>query len=147
MACWEDFVLSEGLATYMAARAIEAVSGEAAGEAVWRSYETRLNRLRVSEPGYLAWPGGCDEIDILEDGLFNDAPYVLGAFFLRALELRVGRLALDAALASFYQEHVGSAVSFADLLELVAMLTGYDPADCAHDWLRGEGVPVVRVCE
>lgn len=147
MACWEDFVLSEGLATYMAARAVEAVSGQLAGAEIWQRYESRLDRLVVNVPNYIAWPEGCGDIDVLTGGLYTDAPYVLGAFFLRALEVRVGRAALDAALASFYREHVGSAASFSDLLEWIAMLTGYDPTTCAHSWLRGDTVPIADTCE
>lgn len=44
IACWEDFALSEGLAAYLAARALEAVRGDAAGDDVWRRYRLALQQ-------------------------------------------------------------------------------------------------------
>jgi len=146
IACWEDFVLSEGVATYLAARAIEHSAGEAAAAEIWSSYLARLNRLQASPGNKIAWPQGCGVVDILEDGLFSDAPYVKGAFFFRALEAAIGRDALDQVLASFFSQFVGRAMRMQDLLGFLGSETGYDPTECARGWLQSEQVPEAMSC-
>jgi aminopeptidase N len=146
IACWEDFVLSEGTVSYLTARATGDAAGAAAEEAVWRGYEGRL--ASAMRGGMLvAWPEGCGEIDILEDGLFSSVPYMKGAFFFRALEKRIGAPALMQALATFYQAHVGRAARMSDLLATIAESAGYDPRPCADAWLRRESVPESDRCE
>lgn len=146
IACWEDFVLSEGLATYLAARAIEHVAGEIEAQAVWDNYQARLNRLQNSQGNKIAWPQSCGAVDILTDGLFGEAPYIKGAFFLLALEERIGRQALDDALALFYTRHVGQAARMQDLLNLLAGQTGYDATECAQAWLQSGALPASGAC-
>jgi len=146
IACWEDFVLSEGVATYLAARGVEQTAGTAASNNVWNSYETRLERLQNGDTNKIAWPQSCAMVDVLEDGLFSDAAYVKGAFFLRSLEERIGREMLDDILALFYTRHVGQAARMEDLLNLVSTQSGYDPTECANAWLQNESVPAVRAC-
>ena len=147
IACWEDFVLSEGLATYLAARGIEQVAGESEGNLVWERYQSRLDRLQSSGLNKIAWPAGCADIDILADGLFGDAPYVKGAFFMRALEQRIGRAELDAILRLFYTRNAGHAARMRDLLDLVASQSGYDPGNCARAWLQSSAVPDFEICQ
>ncbi|HUH04419.1 MAG TPA: M1 family aminopeptidase [Kofleriaceae bacterium] len=142
IACWEDFVLSEGFASYLATRALEAVAGTAVSDPIWASYGRRLARVS----GGLAWPDSCGTIDILEDDLFTDAPYMKGAHFLRALENRVGRAELDAAIGAFYLAHRGQAARMQDLLDTVQTATGYDPNPCATAWLRGTTIPTADTC-
>ncbi|WP_437912646.1 M1 family aminopeptidase [Sorangium sp. So ce302] len=45
IACWEDFILSEGTATYMAARALEELGVDA-----WASYECSSGRSAIRRP-------------------------------------------------------------------------------------------------
>lgn len=142
IACWEDFVLSEGFASYLAVRALEAVAGTTVSDPIWASYGRRLARVGAG----LAWPDSCGTIDILEDDLFTDAPYMKGAHFLRALENRVGRTELDAAIGAFYVAHRGGAARMQDLLDAVEAATGYDPDTCATAWLRGTTVPTEATC-
>jgi len=132
IACWEDFVLSEGTVSYLAARSLEAVAGTTVSDAIWLSYSRRLSRVTMLP----AWPDSCNQIDILGDNLFTDAPYMKGAYFYLALERKIGRPALDAALSSFYMSHVGKAARMQDLLDHIASETGYDPTACAVSWLR-----------
>src|SRR5207244_137391 len=79
IACWEDFVLSEGTVSYLEARSVTAVLGEAEGQKVWDQYQARLDAA-MGIPGPKApWPAGgveCGHIDILKDGYFGDIPYV-----------------------------------------------------------------------
>jgi len=133
--CWEDFVLSEGVASYLAVRAIESTRGAAEGEAIWRSYRGRLARV-VRGGDTAAWPRGCNRIDILHHRLWSDIPYMKGAFFLRDVAERVGRARLDAALARFYAERVGTAAGFDDLLDTIRRETHFDPEPLVSRWLR-----------
>lgn len=139
--CWEDFVLSEGTASYLAARAIEATAGAGAGAAVWERYRLTLER-EVERRDTVAWPSStCNQIDLLDHPLNSFVPYMKGAFFLRAVEDEVGRAAIDAALRRFYQAHRGRAAGMQDLLDLLAAETGFDPGPLAEAWLRQLGVP------
>jgi aminopeptidase N len=135
IACWEDFVLSEGTVTYLTARAITEVIGAEAGEETWAEYDTALAWSEANEP-WPAWPEGCGEIDILDDDLFSYAPYQRGAEFYRRYAELVGVELLDEALASFFQEHVGQAATMQSMLEHLHLACGEDPMPLAEEWLR-----------
>ncbi|KIG18784.1 Membrane alanine aminopeptidase N [Enhygromyxa salina] len=140
--CWEDFILSEGTTSYLSARAVEATSGPEAASRTWADFRDRLDRLQSGPHSKLAWFDGCNEHDVIADGLFRNA-YMRGAFFLRAVEARVGRESLDAALRAVYQRHVGAApAGVADLLTEIHTQSGYDPRPCANAWLRSETLPL-----
>jgi hypothetical protein len=139
IACWEDFVLSEGTTTYLAAKAIAAARGAAAGDEVWAGYQTALDDW-VAYGDTIAYPDGCDQIDILTDPLWSGIPYYKGAFFYRAVEAEVGEAALLGVLAGFYADHVGGAAHMQDLLDRIAD-TGFDPTTLADGWLRSLGHP------
>ncbi|PVV06180.1 MAG: hypothetical protein B6D77_16420 [gamma proteobacterium symbiont of Ctena orbiculata] len=141
IACWEDFVLSEGIASYLAARAMSEVAGADFGTQVWSSYEDRLTHLQNSNENKVAWPEGCNEVDILEDGLFGTAPYMKGAFFFKHLEYVLGVESLDQMLAEFYAVNRGTAVTMQDFLDLIAGNSDYDPGACAEAWLGSETIP------
>ncbi|MES9971253.1 MAG: M1 family aminopeptidase [Candidatus Thiodiazotropha sp.] len=146
IACWEDFVLSEGVASYLTARAMSEVAGADFGSQVWSEYENRLDRLQSSDANKIAWPEGCNEIDILEGGLFGIAPYMKGAFFFRHLEHVLGVQSLDRILADFYAANRGEAATMQDLLDLIAESSEYDPSACAAAWLRNETLPDAGYC-
>jgi aminopeptidase N len=146
IACWEDFVLSEGLASYLTARAVSQIAGEAAGDQVWLSYEEKLSQLQQSNENKIAWPPGCNQIDILKDELFGIAPYMKGAFFFKHLEYTLGVEQLDQILSNFYRDKVGQAASLEELLQMVEGTRGYDPGDCAMAWLRTESLPSGSSC-
>jgi len=142
MRCWEDFVLSEGSANYLAARAVEVAMGQSFADLVWSSYQRRLDVI-VSTPGFdtIAWPDTCNQIDLLHHPLWSSVPYIKGAFFLRAVEQRVGRAAFDRALAVFYIWHVGKAASMGDLIHTMEWLTGAELDDLVQGWLKSLGAP------
>jgi hypothetical protein len=146
IACWEDFVLSEGLTTYLAARALSEVAGAGYGDQVWSSYENMLNLLQSSNNNKIAWPEGCNEIDILEDGLFGIAPYMKGAFFFKHLEYKLGQVLFDRMLSDFYIEYRGKAARLQTLLSWIREGSDYDPGDCALAWLRSEALPESGGC-
>jgi hypothetical protein len=133
--CWEDFVLSEGTTSYLAVRALGQVAGAEVEAAVWRDY---AQRLEDAVPGHEqpAWPRGCGEIDILEDGLFSDIPYMRGAFFYRDVAEEIGAERLDEVLAGFYRARVGTAAGMQDMLDEIQQRTGFDPGPLAGRWLR-----------
>ncbi|MCB9600332.1 MAG: hypothetical protein H6722_11590 [Sandaracinus sp.] len=140
IACWEDFVLSEGLATYLAARAVEAVSGESEGATVWANYRVQLEDV-VRFGDTVALPDEtCNGIELLSHPLWSSVPYLKGAFFVRAVEIGMGRSSFDAMLARFYSNHVGEAVRMQDLLDAIAV-AGYDASRAERGWLRSVGIP------
>lgn len=144
IACWEDFVLSEGTTTYLAGRALDVVA-PTVGAAVWNSYAAELPDIEPTDP---VWPNSCNAIDILEDNLFTRAPYIRGAFFYRAVALRpdVGAAKLDEALAAFYAAHAGKAATMSEMLTTIQTVTGYDPTTCANMWLRSTTTPAIAAC-
>ena len=144
--CWEDFVLSEGTVTYLAARVLEAVGGTAVSDPIWARYTAALDAMRAGTGNGVAWPQSCGQVDILADGLFSQVPYIKGAFFYRAVADKVGRDPLDQALRTFYQRWGGKAAGMQDMLDVIEEVTGYDPQACAQAWLVETTVPAVAAC-
>lgn len=140
-ACWEDLVLSEGLATYLSTRAIESVDGEAASNALWVAYARELDAA-VAMGDTIALPDAtCDAIEPATHPLWSSIPYMKGAFFMRAVERTVGREALDGAVRSFYGAHVGHAAHMRELIDAIEADTGADLSGLETSWLRSMGHP------
>jgi hypothetical protein len=133
--CWEDFVLSEGTVSYLAARAIGQVDGAAAEKDIWRGYQDELDTARA-DGDRVAWPTGCNKVDILKDGLFSSFPYMEGAFFYKDVATAVGVATLDRVLSKFYMAHRGQAAGMADMIALIKSETGFDPSALVAKWLR-----------
>lgn len=144
--CWEDFVLSEGTASYLAARVLEEVGAGAAADEAWQKYESDLEARRTGTGNRIAWPQSCTGVNVVESGLYTRVTYVKGALFLRALEQRVGRPLFDAALRTFYERFAGKAAGMQDLLDVVAEVSAYDPSVCAELWLKRLQIPAVTAC-
>ena len=142
IACWEDFVLSEGTTTYLAGRALEVVA-PAVGAATWTRYAQELTGILGTSK---VWPQSCGTIDILDDNLFTNAPYIRGAFFYRALAGKVGAAKVDEVLATFYAAHAGKAATMSDMLSTIQTVTGYDPTACAATWLTATTTPSPGPC-
>ncbi len=145
LACWEDFVLSEGTVTYLAGRALDVVA-PSVGATVWAGYATELNGISATAK---VWPQSCNAIDIIDDDLFTNAPYIRGAFFYRAVALKLGAGELgagmlDLALKAFYTAHAGKAAHMSDMLDTIKSVTGYDPTTCADMWLKSTTKPVAN---
>lgn len=141
IACWEDFVLSEGTVTYLAAHALGEVAGDELEEATWASYQEELDYAVENEEHTNAWPQGCGSIDLLNDHYFTEIPYMKGAFFYRAVAREIGEYELDQVLASFYAQHAGQAMHMQDMLTHIQAETGFDPTSLATHWLRHSGHP------
>jgi len=130
IACWEDLMLSEGAADYLSARAIAWLND--GGTATW-TFPT------PGTPGAVVWPETCGGVDPWVHR--TSGVYTWGAWFLAALEARVGTAAMDASLRRFFLQHRGKAAGVQQLLDAVRAETGYDAAACAEAWLRSAAVP------
>ncbi|WP_394828602.1 M1 family metallopeptidase [Pendulispora albinea] len=144
VACWEDFVLSEGTTTYLAAHALKKQ-----GVDVWPSYECRLKARcdadQASTPNTIALPDTtCNQIDLLHHPLWSGVPYYKGAYFYRKVAELIGEDRLDRALAHFYARHRGEAARMEDLLQT---LKWHAPSKAdaiealANGWLRSFECP------
>ena len=142
IACWEDFVLSEGTVSYLAARALDVVA-PSVGATVWEGYANQLAQISGTDP---VWPQSCGAVDIIQDNLFSNAPYMRGAFFYKAVADKVGADNLDHALATFYQQHAGGSARMSDMLATIHSVTGYDPTACAQTWLLATTTPTPGPC-
>jgi aminopeptidase N len=140
--CWEDFVLSEGTVSYLAGHILE-LKKPMLGAQVWASYQSQLSRIPGTSP---VWPDSCGTVDVLKDNLFSVAPYMRGAFFYRAVALKIGADKLDHALATFYRQYAGKPAGMGDMLTTIATDTGFDPTSCAQLWLRSTTIPTVGPC-
>ena len=139
IACWEDFVLSEGTVNYISARALGKINGDAAGQAAFDSYATELASEQKVKESHIARPDGCGVVDALKN--FTVIPYDKGALFYRALAAKIGADVLDGVLHDFYMANVGKAAGMQDLLDMVKLKTGYDPTVCATAWLKTDAAP------
>lgn len=116
IACWQDFVLSEGTATYLSARARESL-----GVRAWDAFGCQLATACADQKkNTIAYPPSCERVDMLHDPLWSNVPYMKGAFFLKAVAAVLGEGALDAVLASFYRAHLGAAAHMSDLVDAIA---------------------------
>jgi hypothetical protein len=137
--CWEDFVLSEGTVSYLAARVLEEVAGTSVSQGVWNAYLREELQNQLADAGArwkVAWPRSCGQIDILADGYYTRAPYVMGALFYRAIEQKIGRAAFDVALRTFYQRWAGKAAGMQDMLDVITEVSGYDTGPCVAGYLE-----------
>ncbi len=145
IACWEDFVLSEGTVSYLAARALDVVA-PTVGAQVWQSYTNQLQQqISAQDP---VWPMSCGVVDVIQDNLFTDAPYMRGAFFYKAVADKLGDPAkLDAALHTYFMAHQGATGHMSEMLDTIKQVTGYDATACAQTWLEQKtSVPTPGPC-
>ncbi|MFT3693608.1 MAG: M1 family aminopeptidase [Kofleriaceae bacterium] len=133
--CWEDFVLSEGTVSYLAAHVLGKVAGADAETAVWNEYRSELESA-IADGGAPAWPTGCNKIDILKDNLFTNIPYMEGAYFYKDVAAKIGADKLDQILHDFYMAHRGQPAGMQDMIDLITSESGYDPSQLVTDRLR-----------
>jgi aminopeptidase N len=133
--CWEDFVLSEGTVSYLAARALAQVGGAGAEARVWAEYQEELDAA-IAEGGAPAWPQGCGQIDILRDQLFTNLPYMQGAFFYKDVAAQIGAEKLDKIISDFYKANRNKAAGMQQMIDAIKAATGYDPTPIAEARLR-----------
>lgn len=141
IACWEDFVLSEGTTTYISARALAS-----AGVDVWPDFGCYLAFLcdPANDLNTVALPETCGEIDIGNHPLWSTVPYMKGAFFYRDVAALLGEAAVDAVIATFYQAHVGRAARMRDMLDALSSAAGASAPEVsalADRWLTALDCP------
>ncbi|MEQ1501420.1 MAG: M1 family aminopeptidase [Myxococcota bacterium] len=136
--CWEDFVLSEGTASYLAAHSLE----EVGGPNLWAGYADNIDALcgdYGATTGVL--PQTCDQIDILYDPLWSFVPYMKGACFYEDVADLIGPDVLDTALADFYQANVGKAAPMEELIEGIKSASPTDAVEIdtlVFEWLSDD---------
>jgi aminopeptidase N len=145
MGTWSDFWLSEGFATYLERRIVEALYGRERAEmdAVLGLQDLREELARVPQ-----------EQQILAIGLAmrnpdeggTGIPYEKGALFLATLERVVGRAEFDAFLRSYFDRYAFKSVTTAEfeayvrerLFRAGTVATG---GIDLHAWLHEPGLP------
>jgi aminopeptidase N len=143
IACWEDFVLSEGTTTYITARALEQVGGPD----LWPLYvdDFLVPICEGDDTNAVVFPEGCGRIDFEASDLWSLAPYMKGACFYEEVADLLGAEAVDAVVADFYAEHRGAAAGMDAMLERLEAAAGpaLAPAvqGAADDWLRSLDCP------
>ncbi len=144
IACWEDFVLAEGTTTYITARALEQVGGPSQWDYYVDDFLTPSCTGR--DVNTIVLPDqSCNEIDFLQHDLWSLATYMKGACFYEEVADVIGAEQLDAVLAEFYAERVGTAARMQDMIDLIeARSEAADRAaidSAVQDWLRTEACP------
>lgn len=140
IACWEDFVLSEGLASYLAARAVSEVGGPQAEAEIWSEYDAQLGRA-IAHGDTEAWIPDTCEIEIESHPLWSSIPYMKGAFFLRSVASRAGVAELDGAIRTFYLANRETAATMAAFIDHLEAELKLDLTNEVQGWLRSLGRP------
>jgi len=144
IACWEDFVLSEGVVTYIAARALEEQ-----GVDIWNQYDCELKSICAGSTNTTSLLSTCGEIDLITHPLWSSAPYQKGAQYLREVALLLGVDVVDQTLSEFYLANVGKAARMRDLVTLLKSKGSADEIEALTvAWLETEACPanVATLC-
>ena len=139
LACWEDFVLSEGTTTYITAHGLE----EVGGTDIWGGYvDYMLTPICTGKDvNAIVLPDEtCNEIDFEDSDLWSLAPYLKGACFYEDVADLIGPDVLDQAIGDFYKAHVNTPAHMQDMIDTIEATA--DPSQKAaieelvSDWLR-----------
>ena len=141
IACWEDLVLSEGVADYLMVRLQAHINGPEAMTPMFDAFRSSVQSKVGTSQDVIVLPDGCGEVDVIQDGLSGKITYHKGALVLRAIAEEVGYDAVDASLGAFVKANVGKAARFVDLMKRIKDDTGFDPDPLVTDWLRSPGLP------
>ena len=143
MKCWEDFVLSEGTVTYMAARGLDAVGGPD----VWPLYLAYLDDTCAGiDTNAIVMPSTCNEIDFVNHELWSLATYMKGACFYEDVADLIGKVELDGILRDFYSRYRNQSARMQDMLDAIesrvsrtqwSVIEGY-----IADWLLSYDCPI-----
>lgn len=117
--CWEDFVLSEGVTTYLTAR----VLNDVADYDVWSYYvDDFLTPICQGDNiNTVVMPSGCDDIDFENSELWSLATYIKGACFFGEVGEVLFEDELDGHLSTFYERYKGEAKTMDDLLQHITL--------------------------
>lgn len=150
LGCWEDFVLSEGTTTYIAARALEQVDGPNE----WPYYvddfltpicEGTMPNDPTMQNAMVLPDDTCNAIDFENDPIWSLTTYMKGACFYEEVADLIGADQLDAIIGEFYTAHVGGTARMQDMIDLIearADASKHDAIEAAaQDWLRSLDCP------
>jgi aminopeptidase N len=142
IACWEDFVLSEGTTTYMAAHALESVGGPD----LWPYYVEFLEAICTGfDVNTVALPDSCGEIDFLSDDLWSLVPYIKGACFYEGVADLIGAELLDEVIRDFYLAHVNRPARMREMLDSIKARVDAEQRDkvdmLVEEWLLSVECP------
>ena len=94
----------------------------------------------------IALPKTCNSINLLNDPLWSEVPYMKGAYFFRDVGKAIGAGVLDTALAEFYKANVGKAAKMQALIDFIKTKTdaaGATAVDALEtSWLKTLDCPV-----
>lgn len=140
LACWEDFVLSEGTVTYMAARGL----AKAGGPDPWPMYVDYLRDICDGSYGNTValQDGTCNEVDFLNE--WSLVHYMKGACFYEEVADAIGWEVLDDVIRDFYATHVGKAARMQQMLDALKSRAPAKAAKVdalANEWLRQLACP------
>ena len=139
-ACWEDFVLSEGTVTYMAARGLV----KAGGPDPWPMYVEYMRDICDGSYGNTVAlkDSTCNEMDFMNE--WSLVHYMKGACFYEEVADTIGWELLDDVVRDFYGAHVGKAARMRDMLEALKAKAPSHAAridTLANEWLRQLACP------
>jgi aminopeptidase N len=143
LACWEDFVLSEGTTTYITARALESVDGPN----LWPPYvDNYLVGICENRGNTIVLPDEtCNEIDFEQSPLWSLATYMKGACFYEDVADLVGPEQVDAVIGEFYQTNVNHSARMQDMIDLLKQRSAPEYSsqidELANEWLRSYDCP------
>ena len=146
-ATWNDFWLNEGFTVYFERRLTESLTDKSYADMLWelgyQDLQATLEELkdRLADTKLKLDLTGRDP----DDGL-NDIAYEKGALFLRAIELNVGRTAMDTFLNQYFNHFAFKTITtelfLAYLQEHLLAKFPEQTKDLAIDaWVYGTGVP------
>ncbi|MDE3140727.1 MAG: M1 family metallopeptidase [Pseudomonadota bacterium] len=144
-ATWRDIWLNEGFTTYVENRIVEAVYGrtQADEEFVVAAGELRHKMQSLSENQQRLAPV---PREVGADDALTDVAYVKGAWFLRFLEARFGRVVFDAYLRDYFDHYAFQSITTEQMLDyLRANLVDRHPGkvdwDQVEQWVYAPGLP------
>jgi cytosol alanyl aminopeptidase len=134
---WEDLWLSEGVATFLAARAIDAHNplfgarlDELARVAAMMDEDTVAVRRAVTTPQQA-------------EQIFTRLPFDKGAAIMLMLERWLGEAVLRTALRAYVRQHAWSSVTTKDLVDALEGASGQSLGEAVGPFLDRPGVPIV----
>ncbi len=142
-ATWKHMWLNEGFTTYVENRIVEAVYGQALADEEFITASDALRREMKETP-----PAGQRLVSDAEDA--DDAAssyaYVKGAWLLRTLEARFGRVAFDDYLRGYFDHFAFQSITTEQMLDwlkpnLIDKYPGKMSLDEVKRWIYEPGVP------
>jgi len=143
-ATWDDFWLNEGFTVYFERRIMEALYGKDYSDMLsvlgYQDLQETLEELGETSADTklkLALEGRD-----ADDGM-NDIAYEKGCLFLTSIEKKVGRIAFDAFVKSYFKEYAFTSISTEDFIKyLQKRLKLPEGVDLQiNDWIYTAGIP------